>query len=315
MLLDTFIDQKDFRKAAKVASLMMAQEDSGNKISQILSLYATHKYLTEQTQSEPWFDEEENQRLDKESQLYPNVCTDRAVITTDENDEEVQYIRVPYLKNEWFDDHFDIRNPKHICGKTLHFFGKNFNDISGRSCQIIGLVLLEKWDKCLNLLNRLSKLDEKEILVNEVLETAENALKEIEDESIKLEIAKIKEILDQMNVDSKIVDKSLNDLIDNKLSEIKEFEAKDRELLPTLFKQWENDRETALNKQMEELSREEKAKKIEETKRELEQKSRLLFFFENFSKHEMDFVEAEKRIAEFKSKTVVDEEYIPPEIR
>jgi hypothetical protein len=49
-------------------------------------------------------------------------------------------------------------------------------------------------------------------------------------------------------------------------------------------------------------------------KKEISEKNRYLFFFENFSKHEIDFVEAEKRIEELKSKTLVDEDYIPPEI-
>jgi hypothetical protein len=86
------------------------------------------------------------------------------------------------------------------------------------------------------------------------------------------------------------------------------------EQMPLLFKEWENLREVALNKQIEDLLREEKSKEILRKKKEISEKNRYLFFFENFSKHEIDFVEAEKRIAELKSKTLVDEDYIPPEI-
>ncbi|CAG2163017.1 unnamed protein product [Oppiella nova] len=313
MLLDHLIDEKNWRAAARVAALMMAQEDCGNGISQRLALYSVHKYLREENRSE-WFESEELERLAKEDELYPNACTDRAVITTDDNDEEVQYIRVPYLRNKWFDDHFDIRDANHLCGKTLYFFSKQFDDIVGRSQQIIGLILYEKWDKCLKLLTSFQKL--KQNVVKDVVKTVDESIEKLTDESTHKQILlDIKKVLDVMDNDSQIVDKDLDELVSQKLSEIKELEIKDTEIMPQIFKEWEKDRELALNKQMEDLLKEERRKQLDDKKSEMQEKHRIMYFFENFAKHEMDFVAAEQKIAELKSKTVVDEDYIPPEIR
>ncbi|XP_054160199.1 uncharacterized protein LOC128958377 [Oppia nitens] len=313
MILDQLIEDKNVRNAAKVSTLMMAQEEEGTSLSQILSLYAVHKYINGNYDKNEWFNSEELERLTKESELYPNACTDRAVITTDDNDEEVRYIRVPYIRNEYFDDHFDLRDPNHLCGKTLYFFSQKFDDIVGRSYQIIGLILYEKWDKCLHLLEVLSK-NKQNVIVKEVVDRVDQLINSISEEnSDKQKLLDIKKVLNDMSSGSQIVDQNLDELVSEKLKHIKDLEKQDMQLMTKLFIDWENERQLALNKQIEELFREEKKREIEEKKRELQMTSRKVYFFENFTKHEMDFSEAERKIQELKAKTVVEEDYIPPE--
>ena len=53
-------------------------------------------------------------------------------IQVDENPDEVIRVRVQTVPNKYTDDHFDLRDPDKIIGKTLLYFNKNSNDIVGR---------------------------------------------------------------------------------------------------------------------------------------------------------------------------------------
>ena len=59
---------------------------------------------------------------------------------------------VKFIPNPYYDDHFDIRSDKFLLGKTLNMIGKTTDDVMGRSCQLIGWGLYEKFDKGLKLL-------------------------------------------------------------------------------------------------------------------------------------------------------------------
>ncbi len=304
MILDQFIESKNYRNAAKVATLIMLSEECDNQITRVLALYSVHMYLRDENRLK-WYDGED--KTDQEEKAEDN--------NEDEDEDDIQYIRVPVLRNEWFDDHFDIRDPMHLCGKTLHFFGKQFDDIVGRTYQLIGLVLYEKWDKTVELLRKFLSSREENLILKKDVNRVENIVSKMANDCAHKEKAlEVIKILNQMKTEGKIVDKDLHELVCEKLSTISQLEAKDMEEMPLLFKEWENLREQALNKQIEDLLREEKKKEILKKKKEISEKNRYLFFFENFSKHEIDFVEAEKRIEELKSKTLVDEDYIPPEI-
>ena len=53
-------------------------------------------------------------------------------IQVDENPDEVIRVRVKTVPNKYTDDHFDLRDPDRILGKTFIHFNKNSNDIVSR---------------------------------------------------------------------------------------------------------------------------------------------------------------------------------------
>lgn len=77
---------------------------------------------------------------------------------------------------------------------------------------------------------------------------------------------------------------------------------------------FESTRLSAITAQLNRLLAEQRQSEIEQKRGELEAKRRLYYFFENFPQHEIDFVEAERRIAELQANTIVDEDYVPPEV-
>lgn len=144
MLMDHFIKRQDYASAAKVASLVMLQEDADHPITNTLCLYSCHKYL---------------ENPDNWKKLEPPV--------EDISKEEVK-IRVKYLRNPYFDDHFDLTDPRDLVGKTLNFQGKHRADIIGRTCQLRGLILYKKYDDVLNLIKKWLETMQDKIVYEEV---------------------------------------------------------------------------------------------------------------------------------------------------
>lgn len=296
ILLDQCLVDENLDDGFNVVKLMMLQEDSGNEISKTLAMDIMNKMLLE----------------NKVVMAEAEEATEEPEEEYDED--EIEYIRVPYLTNPYFDDHFEITNQSHLFGKSLYFFGYEI----GKSCtksedltlaftsQIVGLTFYEKWPKLNKILDKLA--EEKKIPISsETLKLIEP--KTSPNEEVQKELEQIRTKLSKLPT----VETSMKSLIDNRCQLLPELEAKDLQAMEKLFEDFEKNRVECLQQQMQNLINEQKRKELEEKKKELDEKKRLYYFFENFPKHEIDFVEAEKRIAELKSTTIVDEDYIPPE--
>ncbi|RZC41224.1 uncharacterized protein BDFB_001549 [Asbolus verrucosus] len=103
ILLDTFWKGKNFVAGSIIASQMMLQEDF------------THPLTKREWPQAP---------------------------KPEEPEEEVK-VRVKYLRNPYNDEHFDLREPQKIVGKTLAMATKNSQNPLHLSLRIIGLALLQ----------------------------------------------------------------------------------------------------------------------------------------------------------------------------
>jgi len=136
--MDRFIKDNDFRNAAIIASNQMLQEELDNDITKAMGLYSCLKYITNPIE---W---EEAQNATEET-------------NNDEDDEEERRVRVDFLRNPYFDDHFDLRDGDHLVGKTmLAISSKIDNAIMGNSFKILGLAYYNRWN---DLSDHLEKLD------------------------------------------------------------------------------------------------------------------------------------------------------------
>lgn len=52
-----------------------------------------------------------------------------------------------YLRNPYFDDHFDLTDPNHIVGKTLAWASPLVGGLVGRNCEALGWALYNKWEE------------------------------------------------------------------------------------------------------------------------------------------------------------------------
>lgn len=149
LTLDRLLKLKQYRRAAKVATLLMLQENFDNPISRTLSLVACFKYL----ESPEPLDEPIKQSAEELEAAAALAAAEEAA----KNDpkaskakrkkkvEEVR-IRVKFLRNEFFDDHFDLKNSWHLVGKTLQTIGRHYDGAMGNSLALLGHCFYEKYE-------------------------------------------------------------------------------------------------------------------------------------------------------------------------
>lgn len=141
LLLDRLLKLKNYRLAAKVASLLMLQEDFENDISRTLSLYACYKYLEH---PEP-FEEVVKPDADITEKQETKPMDAKAMRKARKKPEEIK-IRVKFIRNEYFDDHFDLRNSHHLVGKTFLVLSRYIDGMLGNTLKLLGYCYYEKYE-------------------------------------------------------------------------------------------------------------------------------------------------------------------------
>lgn len=304
LLLDECLEAGDIENGVQVARLMMLQEESGTPITRTLASSILTKYLASGQMSPAKAVEiKEDEKAKKKAKEEEEAAVD---------EDEIEYVRIPIITNPYFDDHFDITNPAHFWGKSMTFFGKQIVSVDneptlGYSMQVIGMVFHEKFDKLNKLLDK--QLPESCKLTEEPLAVVQQFLQV---EALEPEIkAQIEPLVDRLKAITG--SEQMSKLAEARLARVPSLEEPDKSALVELYQKFVDDRQQTLTAHLERLQHEQRRQELEAKRRELEAKQRHYYFFENFPRHQIDFVEAEKRINELKSKTVVEENYVPPE--
>ncbi|GFX05035.1 28S ribosomal protein S27 [Trichonephila clavipes] len=304
VLMSTFLQEKMYPEAAQSAILMMLQEDFRNKISCVLGIYSCQMFINN-CSMDSLYPKEENTEEEKN-----NTNVD------DDDEEDVKLVRVPFLRNDWFDDHFDITEPKHLIGKTLYLLSRETDYTLSRSYQIIGLAMFDKWDKAAALLNTFA--DSKDCsLINEAIEKTKALIDEIPEDEEKTKeklLNKFNGLFEKMKSGGKIQDESLTALLESHLKDVLKNEKDDIDAQQKLFSLWESERKLAHDKQNVELDKEKRLKVIEEKKEYLFWKEKLLFFFENEDENLEEVKKVKELVASLKEQTKTEDTYMPPEM-
>lgn len=69
-----------------------------------------------------------------------------------------------FITRPFYDNHFDIVEERFLLGKTLWYLGRELNDVIGRTLQVVGLAMWEKFDEALQLLESWRASEDKTIL-------------------------------------------------------------------------------------------------------------------------------------------------------
>lgn len=151
LALDRLLKLKNYRLAAKISSILMLQDNFDNAINRTLSLYSCYKYLED---PQPF---EEPIKIDAEAEAAAAAAAAAATVSTDaksakarkgkKKTEEIR-VRVKFLRNEFFDDHFDLRNSQHLVGKTFLSIARYSEDGAiNNSIKLLGYCFYEKYDE------------------------------------------------------------------------------------------------------------------------------------------------------------------------
>ncbi|KAJ1528417.1 hypothetical protein ONE63_006831 [Megalurothrips usitatus] len=328
LLMDRFLKEKNFAAAARVAVLQMFQEDWENILTTRLAMYSCHMYLKHSDQQ--WYHENE---------IVPPVPEPKEVVK----------VRVKHLKNPYFDDHFDLKDPLLIVGKTLCMFNSKIGGSEQlvSSYSLLGLTLHQKWDQVLDLVNLWTK--SKKVIHSEAIQLAKKFLevkpvadepvaedskssksakpdpqKEAKEAALKAELEikqKVSEALSSLEAFA-----SSDDLLAEMASLVQEavklHEGAEIEEQKKLYSIWEEERVAKLRAVQEEFRKQEALKRIEEQKRELAEKEKEIFFFENEDKLDLMIESKEEALANItaeksevkEDKSLKDANYIPPEV-
>lgn len=278
LLLDRYWKNKDFTAGARIASQLMLQEDVDHQLFASLALLHCYNYI-----------------------LNPGEWPQPP--QPEEPEEEVK-IRVKYIRNPYFDDHFDLRDPKKIVGKTIAMLTKQKrDDLLDRSFHILGLALYEKIEQANAVIDDLARKNGKVCaeIVHLIPETSEIA-KECE----KLP----KESLDVQNL-----------LVERVKTAERNLAEKDVAEQCKTFSVWEEERRQALETQRQRLLTQRRLVELQQAREVLKERETKLWFFENEENIELEIEEKQALIPKDEDRkkkgneAEEDEDYVPPEIR
>lgn len=210
LALNKFIESKDYSSAAKIATFLMLQEDLDKPITKLLSLYACYKDLQSPTT------------------VVEEVKEEVAPVEKSKKKKEEIKIRVGFLRNEFFDDHFDIRDNNHLIGKTLTMIGKQLDGPIGNGFTILGLCLYQKYSEA-------AKYIEKNQAVHkEILDLITENLTKItsEDEDYK----KCVTLLPNLPAQTGSLDEEISSLIKEAVSKFEKDEIDQQKEVCVIFK-------------------------------------------------------------------------------
>jgi small subunit ribosomal protein S27 len=161
-LLDKFIKENNFMVAARLATFQMLQEDFENPITRYLSLLACYKFMD---------------NLEMFVDLIPPPPPESTVPEVAGKKKKIEEIkiRVKYLRNPYFDDHFDITDTNHLVGKTLLYLADEIKDeLLANSVRLIGFALYQKYE------NGSAFLSEKKIFYKEAVDKVKSLAEKAE---------------------------------------------------------------------------------------------------------------------------------------
>lgn len=288
ILLNKLITAQNYEQAATVASLVMLQEDFSNDITCTLCQYACYKYISGYTPPEPSPPEDKPKKV-----------------------EEVK-IRIKYLRNPYFDDHFDIKDTLTASGKTLAWISEKSSDNLNNNLQVIGLLVYKKYDKLLALSENLHKSSFKTYA--EVLEILKKESENVEAEA-RTTLEQCLSVLSSVGTVETSLEDSLKIAIENAINKNQNKDIASQE---QLFKSWVEIREKKLQEQTKRLDRAKRLEFIQKSQTQMAEEEQKLWFFENEEKIDLQIEEKEKledkSVTKKKALEKSDENYIPPEI-
>lgn len=178
LCLDKMLRAQNYRMAAKVATYLMLQEDFNNAINRALSLYACYKYLQDPQSFDDLIKNEGNtEELAAEIHAALQEKDPKAKKVKKRQQKEEIRVRINYLRNPYFDDHFDLRNSLHLVGKTLLAISRHMDDAIGLSMRLLGNCYYEKYSDGCQLLETLG--DNTNQLYRDAVEIVKNKIAEV----------------------------------------------------------------------------------------------------------------------------------------
>nr|CAG4650136.1 EOG090X05Q1 [Sida crystallina] len=279
ILMDTFLKEENFRDAVKVATQMMLQEEFEHPIANCMALYSCYAYL-KRPQPEVW---------DPQPQPKPEEPT------------EVVKVRVDYLREPYFDDHFDLTEPRHLIGKSLVGFGKCFEESVRHTSTLLGWTMFGKHDKVIQHLDDIlgSPSNAKPLIYKEWASHSQKLVQEASEPLPEGFVDQFNTRLQRLENEGFLCDGDILERIRQLTTEaVQKHQKSDIDVQLKTYAEWEERRQFEVDAQIKEIDRRQRLAVLEAKKRELQEKEELLHFFDNLDEWELRYQEKEEEIAQ-----------------
>lgn len=301
MLLDQLIKEQKFKLGARFATIFALQEEFENPITTSMSLFTCYKFLS-------------NLETFDDLIVKPAEVPEVSEPKPKKKKEEIK-IRVKYIINPFFDDHFDLKNTNHLLGKTFLYLADELqsNETLANSLKVLGYALYEKFEDGNSYLEKAKQ----GAFFKETVEFVKSFAEKVENLDAN---EPAKQFFDTVSSLSSLKEEKVDELIENLMKNaVKEQEAKDIEQQKKIYLSWIDERETKLNEEINRFNRIQRLLNIEKVQEGLQAEEKKLWFFENEDKIDMEI--EDKRVyypkrwfGKLKKPRLADENYIPPEV-
>jgi small subunit ribosomal protein S27 len=136
LALDEFLKNKDFTSAARIATVQTLQEDFQHPVTRYMALFACYKFL-------------ENLQTFPDLIPPPPPVVEETTTPKSKKKLEEKKVRVEFLRNPYFDDHFDLANTNHLLGKSFIYLADEVRAADATladSMSLLGYALYEKYE-------------------------------------------------------------------------------------------------------------------------------------------------------------------------
>lgn len=304
-VLDALIQEKNFKLGARVATLIALQEDFEHPITTFMSAYTVNQFLNQLEQFDDLVEKVAEEEV-KEEAPKPKKKT---------KVEEIK-IRVNYLINPYFDDHFDLKNSYHLLGKTLLLLAdavQSSNETLANSFQLLGYALYDKFEEG----NKFLENGKSANFFKDSVDVVKSLAERVEN----LEANEpAKKFFETVNALPSLKDENVADIIDGHIKQaIAQQAEKDVEGQKKLYLKWNEHREQRLNEEISRHNRIQRLSNIEQLQKDLEKDEKKLWFFENEDKIDLEIegkrvYYPKKWFGKLKKPRKKDDKYIPPDV-
>lgn len=324
LLMDHFLKLDQYSEAAKVAYELMFQEDDfSNQLNYLLSLYSCTKHLTHSATMDAHINDDEDVEDQEED---------------DDEDDNIEWVAKKVVQAPHYDDHFDLQCDQYRLGKTLHMLGCVQGDnLLGRTVQLTGLALYNKFPRALKLLKQWKAKGDKDVVMKEsvdrlmellteaVTRDPDAPLKEYTTRTLKDDILRhnltpaekekytqeLQALSAELENNGQLSAKSLVTEVEAFVTgQLKNCEQTDINKYVKQLDVWEKERKMLFDQQVEEYLRNEKIEEIAQKLADLQEKEETLQFFENKQKIKRAFVKAPWEKKEVRELTIDELEEI-----
>lgn len=297
LVLDRLIREKNFKLAARAATIWALQEDFSSRMTVNMALFSCYKFL---------------ETLEEFDDLKPPPVEEPVEGAPKKKKKDEIKIRVKYLKNEFYDDHFDIKKTNHLMGKTFLYLADQLSDEALKnSFKLLGYAIYEKFDSGNEFLTKSSNSAFYKEIVDRVKQFATN----IDENEPAKQFYESVDKLSSLKSDpvEPIIEKLVQDSVKTDENAIIEQQKK-------LYADWIAERDDKLKKEIIRAERIQRLLEVEKMQDKLESEEKKLWYFENEEQVNLEIDKVQnvlyprKWFGKRKKLRVVEERYIPPDV-